>query len=188
MFRSSATNNSHLNPHQSCETGLVQEFPDELTELQSRWGADGELVPRWHPGLFHSRACALATEPPSLFSSFYACSHLPDLPACASLSPACAVCTEASFSPMSTWVSLFLLVTMPRGTLFLNQLCCIGDFATSSEGWKMFSFRFLQPKQWGNPGFDPWVRKIPWRRDWQPTPVFLPGEFHGQRSLAGHSP
>ena len=38
------------------------------------------------------------------------------------------------------------------------------------------------------PGFDPWVGKIPWRREWQPTPVFLPGEFHGQRSLAGHSP
>ena len=27
--------------------------------------------------------------------------------------------------------------------------------------------------------FDPWIRKIPWRRKWQPTPVFLPGEFHG---------
>ena len=37
-------------------------------------------------------------------------------------------------------------------------------------------------------GFDPWVRKIPWKRDWQPTPVFLPGESHGQRSLAGYSP
>ena len=34
-------------------------------------------------------------------------------------------------------------------------------------------------------GFDPWVGKIPWRREWLPTPVFLPGEFHGQRSLAG---
>ena len=34
-------------------------------------------------------------------------------------------------------------------------------------------------------GFDPWVRKIHWRRKWQPTPVFLPGESHGQRSLAG---
>ena len=32
------------------------------------------------------------------------------------------------------------------------------------------------------------VRKIPWRRKWQPTPVFLPGEFHGQRSLADYSP
>ena len=34
--------------------------------------------------------------------------------------------------------------------------------------------------------FDPWVRKIPWRRGWLPTPVFLPGEFHGQRSLVGY--
>jgi len=35
---------------------------------------------------------------------------------------------------------------------------------------------------------DPWVRKIPWRRAWQPTPVFLPGEAHGQRSRAGYIP
>ena len=36
--------------------------------------------------------------------------------------------------------------------------------------------------------FDPWVWKTPWRRKWQPTPVFLPGEPHAQRSLAGSSP
>ena len=36
-------------------------------------------------------------------------------------------------------------------------------------------------------GFDPWVGKISWRRKWQLTPVFLPGESHGQRSLAGYS-
>ena len=36
--------------------------------------------------------------------------------------------------------------------------------------------------------FDPWVRKISWRRKWQPTSVFLPGESHGQRSLVGYSP
>ena len=36
--------------------------------------------------------------------------------------------------------------------------------------------------------FDPWVRKIPRRRAWQPTPVFLPGESHGQRNLVGYSP
>ena len=36
--------------------------------------------------------------------------------------------------------------------------------------------------------FSLWVTKIPWRRKWQPTPVFLPGEFHGQRSLVGYSP
>ena len=37
-------------------------------------------------------------------------------------------------------------------------------------------------------GFDPWVGKMPWRRAWQRTPVFLPGESRGQRSLAGYSP
>ena len=38
------------------------------------------------------------------------------------------------------------------------------------------------------PGFDPWVGKIPWRRKWQPTPVFSPRESHGQRRLVGYSP
>ena len=37
------------------------------------------------------------------------------------------------------------------------------------------------------PGFDSWVGKTPWRRKWQPTLVFLPGEFHGQRSMVGYS-
>ena len=36
-------------------------------------------------------------------------------------------------------------------------------------------------------GFNPWVGKIPWRRKWQPTPVFLPGKFRGQRGLVGYS-
>ena len=46
-----------------------------------------------------------------------------------------------------------------------------------------------QPANAGRrPEFDPWVKKILWRRKWQPTPVFLPGESHGQRSLAGYSP
>ena len=45
--------------------------------------------------------------------------------------------------------------------------------------------RFRLPKQ--EIGFDPWVERIPWRREWQRTLVFLPGESHGQRSLAGSS-
>ena len=40
----------------------------------------------------------------------------------------------------------------------------------------------------GRHGFDPGVGKIDWRREWVPSPVFLPGESHGQRSLAGYSP
>ena len=38
------------------------------------------------------------------------------------------------------------------------------------------------------PRIDPWVRKISWKGEWQPTPVFSPGEFHGQRSLVDYSP
>ena len=57
--------------------------------------------------------------------------------------------------------------------------------------WNLVLILGIQPAgkesacQCRRPGFDPWVGKIPWRRKWQPTPVFLPGESHGQRSLAG---
>ena len=40
----------------------------------------------------------------------------------------------------------------------------------------------------GDPGSIPGLGRPPWGRAWQPTPVFLPGEFHGQRSLVGYSP
>ena len=46
-------------------------------------------------------------------------------------------------------------------------------------------FLMLAPSK---PRFDSWVWKICWRRKWQLTPVFLPGESHGQRSLAGYHP
>ena len=42
--------------------------------------------------------------------------------------------------------------------------------------------------QCGRYRFNPWVRKMPWTRKWQPTPVLLPGESHGQGNLAGYSP
>ena len=41
--------------------------------------------------------------------------------------------------------------------------------------------------QGGRPRFSPWVKKIPWRRKWQPTPVLLPGKLHGWRNLVGYS-
>ena len=42
--------------------------------------------------------------------------------------------------------------------------------------------------QFRKPGFDLWVVKVSWRREWLPIPVFLPGESHGQRSMVGYSP
>ena len=44
----------------------------------------------------------------------------------------------------------------------------------------------MQETQEKTQGFDPWVGKIPWRRGWQRTPVFLPGESDGQRNLGGY--
>ena len=60
----------------------------------------------------------------------------------------------------------------------------------SCPGLFCHTWQVLQnlPANAGDIRFDPWVRKIPWRRAWQPIPVFLPGESHGQRSLAGYSP
>ena len=43
-------------------------------------------------------------------------------------------------------------------------------------------------KRYKRPGFNPWAGTISWRREWQFTPIFLSGEFHGLRSLAGYSP
>ena len=50
-------------------------------------------------------------------------------------------------------------------------------------------FRWRRIRLWRRrPELDPWVETIPWRREWQPTPVFLPGKSHGQKSLVGSSP
>ena len=58
------------------------------------------------------------------------------------------------------------------------------DFLSGSSGKESC----CQHKRHRRYGFDLWVGKIPWRRAWPPTPVFLPGEFHGQKSLEGYSP
>ena len=75
--------------------------------------------------------------------------------------------------------------------LILNHISAVITVSRKSKGrqeiglpWWLRQWRIHL--QWGRPGFDPWVGKIPCRRAWQPTPVFLPGEAPGQRSLAGY--
>ena len=53
-------------------------------------------------------------------------------------------------------------------------------------GSVMYEVNIRQFSPEGRRGFKTWGRKIPWRRKWQPTLVFLPGESHGQRSLPGY--
>ena len=69
----------------------------------------------------------------------------------------------------------------------------MGPEFSSSLPWLVLGFSSGSDSKestckWRRPRFSPWVGKIPWRREWQPTPVFLPGEAHGQRSLVGYSP
>ena len=71
------------------------------------------------------------------------------------------------FSELSTYYVLYIVKGLPRWHTWKEPAC--------------------QCSRGNRHGFDPWVGKIPWSRKWQPTPVFLSGEFHGQRSLAGYT-
>ena len=96
--------------------------------------------------------------------------------ACGSIPP-----TSASFSKNWSIVGLH---------------CCVSFCCTAKWTIHMYTYiglpRWLSGKesscQRRRHRFDPWVGKIPWRRKWQPTPVFLPGKSHGQRNLEGYSP
>ena len=73
----------------------------------------------------------------------------------------------------------FVVVVVIKVRAFLEDHCILKQ--QGDQG-------FLDYVQCGRPEFDPWVGKIPWRRAWQPTSVFLPGEFPMERSLGGYSP
>ena len=69
------------------------------------------------------------------------------------------------------------------GNVFLGRPASLG-FPGSSDGKESA----CQCRSCLRQEINPWVRKIPWRRAWQPTPVFLPGESHAQRGLVGYTP
>ena len=78
--------------------------------------------------------------------------------------------------PYNPWSVLFLILSF--------QIILTQTFTQAS----LVAQRVSVCLQCRRPWFDPWVRKIPWRRKWQPTPVLLPGKSHGQRSLVDYSP
>ena len=88
--------------------------------------------------------------------------------ACGGGQPSVCAFLYLNVSSSSEFRPFLVLLGFPGGSEVKASACNAGDLGSI-------------------PGSDPWVEKIPWRRKWQPTPVFLPGESHGQRSLVGYS-
>jgi len=62
------------------------------------------------------------------------------------------------------------------------------SLVAQTEKNPLYLKNYCIPKDCRRPRFNSWVRKIPCRREWESTPLFLPGESHGQRSLVGYRP
>ena len=118
-----------------------------------------------------------------------------------SLSQRCHPTISLSVAPFSSCPQSFMISgSFPMSQLFASGSQSVGASASAS----VTSSELLTPQlhrraslvaqmvknlpACRRPRFDHWLRKIPWRREWLPTPVFLPGEFLGQRNLVGYSP
>ena len=84
--------------------------------------------------------------------------------------------------PLILTSSITIILFVSYISFFLNSCIYPGTCGTSGKELA------YQCRRLNNFGFDTWVGKIPWRRAWQPTPIFLPEKSHGQKSLAGYSP
>ena len=85
-------------------------------------------------------------------------------------------------------VSATIAKNQDIGKDIVTNLSTLGTFSSLTRASQMVSGN--EPTcqcRWDRCGFDPWVRKIRWRRAWQPTSVSLPGKSHRQRSLVGYS-
>ena len=102
------------------------------------------------------------------------------------------------FFPPFSWLSSFLGTIQDMWLLNVNLLCPLTYLILVFSLMHTFLLIFIGYPRWlsgkestcqcGRCWFNPWLRKIPWRRKWQRPPIFLPGKSHGQRSLAGCSP
>ena len=99
------------------------------------------------------------------------------------------ITTHVKCSGSRLWLMLrrkgWALTPLPKGWQRSKRTTNIPYTLIGFPRWLRWERIHLQSRR---SGFNPWTWKIPWGREWQPTPVFLPGESHGQRSLAGYSP
>ena len=75
-----------------------------------------------------------------------------------------------------------LRIMQSLGVALSSSSCKLLLVITPLSWWHRWYRICLQCRR---PGFNPWIRKSPWRRKWEPTPVFLPGEYHGQEKPGG---
>ena len=90
-------------------------------------------------------------------------------------------CSHLAAMTSSPWSGIFNLTGIKQYLNYFHLLVSLPRWLNGKES-------VCQCPKCRRREFNPWDGKIPWRRKWQPTPVFLPGEFCGQRSLAGYSP
>ena len=70
---------------------------------------------------------------------------------------------------------------------YLRKISLV-EIGKTTKWWLSGKESTCQYRRYRRCRFDPWIGKIPWKRKCLPTPVYLPGKSHGQRSLAGYSP
>ena len=112
--------------------------------------------------------------------------HFPSLSLTQHLLTSCSLCLRAAGLTFSDLLDLSLHVSIPKMlSLITQQKLGLPKLQRGVPRWlsgKESACRCRRHE------FDPWSRKISWRRKWQSTPVFLPGKSHGQRKLVGYSP
>ena len=85
-------------------------------------------------------------------------------------------------------ICLYVLAISVCMSMSMSVYTYVYCYVQGFPKWLSNEESFCQCRRCRRWDFDPWVRKIPWSRKWKPTPVFLPGKSHRQRSLAGYSP
>ena len=86
---------------------------------------------------------------------------------------------QPKYPSMDEWATMWMNVASPYNGINLNDMGFPGGINGIESTCQSTRHKRCR--------FDHWVQKIPWRKKWQPTPVFLPGKFHSQRTLAGYT-
>ena len=158
----------------SCEGSFLKHKCDCVAPHSEVSHVTPLLILRIHLTFLPRLKAPLQSGPASCLSSTLTtlpCSLLPTLPPC---------CSAPAPGPLHK--QSFCLTCLGQSCFLRNSSLILTLAGGASDKEPACQCRGCQ-----RCGFSPWVRKIPWRRAWQPTPVFLPGESHGQRSLEGYS-